>query len=340
MKQYIVDRHTTPSTPTLDEVPNEKIRVFKNEATIDAALPNLDEDEIVATEDGAESSTRVGNPLGTILAIHSNAVPYGYLPCNGVAFDEHQYPALYALLGDNHTPYSYDKSRLGDYEEITISTDANNPTVIEYDGYVKIIAGTSSGVTGVGITIEMYVNGNLASKYNVSSGSPTNFLATVNAEVKKGDKVYYKLTNMVITKTLARFYTHFNVIKATSGLEETQQDYVLQSLLEADNYSTSEVATGTKWIDGKTIYRKVLTGTSIPSGNYIGEISNFDTVIKADGWIKDASLGNWLPVGYGVVNNNTSNPQMRVDSNSKVYFAVANYSVLKYVVTIEYTKNE
>jgi hypothetical protein len=178
-----------------------------------------DGNSLPVTSNGVSRVINVlGVPVGCILSFYGNTVPESFLPCNGVAFDENQYPALYALLGDNHTPYSYDKSRLGDYEEITISTDANNPTVMQYDGYVKIIAGTSSGVTGAGITIEMYVNGNLASKYNVSSGSPTNFLATVSAEVKKGDEVYYKLTNMVITKTLARFYTHFNVIKATSGL--------------------------------------------------------------------------------------------------------------------------
>ena len=45
-----------------------------------------------------------GNPCGTIIAIYSNQVPYGYLPCNGVRFDTAQFPVLYALLGDDHTP--------------------------------------------------------------------------------------------------------------------------------------------------------------------------------------------------------------------------------------------
>lgn len=45
-----------------------------------------------------------GNPLGTIIAVYSNHVPDGYLPCNGTTFDQTQYPALYTLLGTNVLP--------------------------------------------------------------------------------------------------------------------------------------------------------------------------------------------------------------------------------------------
>lgn len=271
------------------------------------------------------SEARSGNPLGSKIALQNNVVPIGYVKCDGQQFDSTQYPALYAYLGTDVAPCEFDKSRLGDYEEITISTDANNPTVIEYDGYVKIIAGTSSGVTGTGITIEIYVNGNLASKYNVSSGSPTNFLATVSTEVKKGDEVYYKLTNMVITKTLARFYKHYLCIKATSGLEETQQDYVLQSLLEADSYSTEEVATGKKWIDGKMIYKKVIQG-NFANGTVL--LSNVDMMTFCYG----LTGGDMLPKeGSGFfykVRLNTTNHTIYVDSSATV----------DYMVVVEYTK--
>jgi hypothetical protein len=50
-------------------------------------------------------------------------------------------------------------------------------------------------------------------------------------------------------------------IKATSGLTENAQDNVINTLNEQRSYSTEEVNTGKKWIDGKPIYRKVLTAT-------------------------------------------------------------------------------
>jgi len=264
MKQYIVDRHTTPSTPTLDEVPNEKIRVFKNEATIDAALPNLDEDEIVATEDGAESSTRVGNPLGTILAIHSNAVPYGYLPCNGVAFDEHQYPALYALLGDNHTPDLRECNLVGaGQSERTILDDAGHAhdvyTIGQFkDDQIQNITGNIGSVLAEGSKDGPF--------YVTASGISCSGLTYGHAD-GYGQQARFDASRVARTGTT----THGKnvgvnyVIKATSGLEETQQDYVLQSLLEADSYSTEEVATGKKWIDGKMIYRKVINIDNPPN---------------------------------------------------------------------------
>lgn len=341
MKQFIVNRHTTPSTPALDEVPNEKIRVFANETALDAALSSLDEDEIVATEDGAESSTRIGNPLGSFILIYGNAVPYGYLPMETV-FDEHQYPALYELLGTNRTPDTpYDLGADWNNSVEISSSFVNNSWTATENGW---IAGTFVQSSGTVNDNYMKINGKqVAHSRNLSSYASW---GNVQVRINKGDVVTFTTTNFdgigegnftSIKFVPFKKYAHV-VIKATSGLEETQQDYVLQSLLEADNYSTDEVATGKKWIDGKTIYRKVLTGTSIPSGSFIGEITGFETVIKADGWIKEGSLGNWLPVGYGVVNGNTSNPQMRVDADSRVYFAVANYTVLKYIVTLEYTK--
>lgn len=45
-----------------------------------------------------------GLPIGTIIALYTNSVPSGYLPCNGVTFDTTQYPSLYILLGRNTTP--------------------------------------------------------------------------------------------------------------------------------------------------------------------------------------------------------------------------------------------
>lgn len=323
-KQFIVNRHTTPSTPTLDEVPNEKIRVFANETAIDAALSSLDEDEIVATEDGAESSTRIGNPLGTILAIHSNAVPYGYLPCNGVAFDEHQYPALYALLGDNHTPYSYDKSRLGDYEDFTLTTTNQE---MPFDGVMVCEANIASStfiyVNDVIITRGQYLGSQIGSSMTIA--------------FRKGDKIRYVNSQPYACKVA--YYTHFNVIKATSGLEETQQDYVLQSLLEADNYSTDEVATGKKWIDGKTIYRKVLDIGAISTGgskNIAHNVANFSEYTHIEGIAKANDLYMTLP--FTAVAAATYNVQIQMSATDvRVYCAPGSFISSGFIV-IEYTK--
>lgn len=60
-------------------------------------------DESLGYETLAGSSSD-GLPVGTIIALYSNTVPTGFLPCNGVEYDIEQYPALYILLASNKTP--------------------------------------------------------------------------------------------------------------------------------------------------------------------------------------------------------------------------------------------
>lgn len=57
---------------------------------------------------------------------------------------------------------------------------------------------------------------------------------------------------------------------------------------EVNDYSTTEIDTGKKWIDGKSIYRKVLTITSVASNTPHG-ITNLDRVISYYGNMKRSS---------------------------------------------------
>jgi microcystin-dependent protein len=328
-KQYIVNRHTTPSTPALDEVPNEKIRVFSNETAIDAALSSLEENEIVATEDGAESSTRIGNPLGTILAIHSNAVPYGYLPCNGVAFDEHQYPALYALLGDNHTPDLRECNLVGaGQSERTILDDAGHShdvyTIGQFkDDQIQNIEGNIGSVLAEGSK-----NGPF---YVTQTGISCSGLTYGHAD-GYGQQARFDASRVARagTTTHGKNVGVNYVIKATSGLEETQQDYVLQSLLEADNYSTDEVATGKKWIDGKMIYRKAFSG-AMSNGTTLA--SDVDTLVSQYGSLV-VSSDSWGPFP-----RESGAPYARIKLNESNHSLFADFSTTcTCKIVIEYTK--
>lgn len=59
-----------------------------------------------------------GLPLGAITAYYGTVAPNGYLLCDGSSFDSAAYPALAALLGDNHTP---------DLREVTLKGIGENP---------------------------------------------------------------------------------------------------------------------------------------------------------------------------------------------------------------------
>lgn len=119
MKQYILDRHTTPGTPVMDQVPTEKIPVYDDQAAAEADLANLAVGQIVGTKD-------VGISSDIVEALKQ---------------------------------YISDENELSDYEKITISTDSNNPTLIPYDGFITVYNTVDTSafrfyINGVGITNE------------------------------------------------------------------------------------------------------------------------------------------------------------------------------------------
>lgn len=76
MKQFILDRHTAPGTPSLEQVPTEKIPVYETKAAAENDLANLSDGQIIATKD---EGNELPNPVdvvesGNMHAVTSNAV--------------------------------------------------------------------------------------------------------------------------------------------------------------------------------------------------------------------------------------------------------------------------
>lgn len=77
MKQFIVDRHTAPSTPTLDEVPTEKIPIYNSLDDAENDLANLEEGQLIATkDDGADELLKTVDTVedNNMHPVTSNAV--------------------------------------------------------------------------------------------------------------------------------------------------------------------------------------------------------------------------------------------------------------------------
>ena len=76
MKQFIVDRETTPGTPALDPVAIPKMPVYDTEADLDADFANLAEGQMASyPSEGANLSVPVDKvESGDMHAVTSNAV--------------------------------------------------------------------------------------------------------------------------------------------------------------------------------------------------------------------------------------------------------------------------
>lgn len=108
-----------------------------------------------------------------------------------------------------------------------------------------------------------------------------------------------------------------------------------------NNYSTTEQAIGA-WVDGRTVYRKVITGTT-GSGNIedvLHGITNFGTVINIYGYIH-ASNGEGQPIQRVVPDNIASYGIGVGDINAtRIVFQhpSSNYKSRPYAIVIEYIK--
>ena len=250
----------------------------------------------IYTENGTKKKRALtgngyGLPLGTWIS-YEGTCPDGFIESEQT-FNTTTYASLYAMLGTNKVPARFDHSRLGDYEAITISSDANNPTVMSYDGFLTL-AGNSGGSGGF---LSLWINGESIkwggeNTTNVSRSS-------VTVPFKKGDSLYFSTTqpNYELESIVAYYKQHL-AIKATPAYVEpdTVSDMV-NTLRTQDSYSTSEVNTGKKWIDGKPIYRKVFYSDSWVDGStFDASALNIDEVTSLRAmWLRQ---GYWYEAPY------------------------------------------
>ena len=114
---------------------------------------------------------------------------------------------------------------------------------------------------------------------------------------------------------------------------------LLAKLLHAVGYSTSEAVVGW-WIDGKPIYRKVLSGTSASGVTTVSIGSlNIDTIIKGDIIIHNTTNNTYVLCSY--VQDMTTdkfNWYVSADKSSLYLRSGTNYAFGQYYIILEFTK--
>ena len=202
-----------------------------------------------------------GVPLGAWCSFEKDVAPSSNWLMAGTTFDETIYPALNLYLGTNKVPSRYDHSRLGDIEDITLSQDSNNPTVMAYDGVLHLAGGSSNACV-----ITVFINGMQFASCGVGSGYGEGLITPF----KKGDNIYITVYASNLTVSKVRYYKHPLFIKATSIASDSDKDSILAQIQEYNTYSTEETLTGKTWIENgveKPIYRRVVTGLNYGGGN-------------------------------------------------------------------------
>lgn len=108
------------------------------------------------------------------------------------------------------------------------------------------------------------------------------------------------------------------------------------------NYSTTEQVVGT-WIDGKTVYQKVIENTVTLNGYaVVGTINNVKDTISVDWLVRPSDIGTYGRTGYLNSNYNTG-IQAEIDSSNVLTISIwgkegANSTSTTVRVIVRYTK--
>lgn len=286
------------------------------------------------------TDTGTGAAVGTLVSQYKKVPMSGYLYCDGSTFDQNDYPALYMYLGTNVLP---------DYREcVMVGAEQNTTdTIATHDVY------------GEGEFKDDQMQSHRHLVKDTAFGSPLAYgMDAGNAAGVVDRTVTGQLTNRAweaigagLNDTVSRYgeTTHgkqkavYVYIKATSGLAENQQENVLNDVKgyvdNSNSYSTNEVKTGGKWIDGKPIYRKTISFGDLPN-NAIKKvahgINNLGMIISTIGITTD-NLSLYMPIPVPFPNGVSAS--FYITKTEVILNTTTDYTYYKDTyITIEYTK--
>ena len=269
-------------------------------------------------------------PVGSVIAIMGVTAPANYLACDGTVYNISDYPELanyfYQQFGS--------KNKFGGDGTTTFA-------VPDLRGEFLRGTGTNSH-SGNG-------NGATVGTHQDSTQLPQVFVqSTKNTQVggTSDDATASTVKNNDGTKTASFRY---NEVTATStkvnssgtllGVRPTNtsilwciatKDIYLNSAMD---YSTSEKVVG-KWIDGKTLYQKTVTGTIASGDTTIAHnINNIENVCNVFGYLEQAQ-GYHIPTGF----YNGTSRFSAFATQINIVIRQQNYDSAPFVLTIQYTK--
>lgn len=82
---------------------------------------------------------------------------------------------------------------------------------------------------------------------------------------------------------MSKLYAKSNPVVNVVQTTKVENYETINEVVADDNYSTNEVTTNKKWIDGKTIYRKVINFGALPNNSSKGvnhNISNLERYVN------------------------------------------------------------
>lgn len=281
-------------------------------------------------------------PIGSIIPFGGETAPSGWLLCWGQELSRASYPELYSVIGDAFGGDDGDLTfnlpdlrgrtivgkNLADTDFDTIGETGGSKNLQEHSHGIKWQYEGSAG-SGYGTLIQ---NANISTDYRYFTESA----GTGNA----GNLQPYQVTNYIIKyKNAVGLVGNVLDSSSNSHTDSYSCDYINNAVL--DKYSTTEQIIGT-WIDGSTIYRKVvdlgvLPDTATKSVDH--NISNLNFFVSITGIAIKSGVNN-LPLPF--VHETTPSNSIRIFGNdTQITIGCGNdRSTWNGYAILEYTKDE
>lgn len=254
-------------------------------------------DGVLSASGGTSGGVGDTLPIGSTVEWWSEEIPENWLVCNGQAVSRMEYEDLFNVLG---TTFG-----VGDGSTTFNLPDIKGKTLVgqdEDDADLDTIGKTGGEKTHT-LTIDempshnhyVYFGKNSFGAGDYSNNSiawiPSNDSAI--SSDKGGDLAHnnmqpYFITNYIIkakqsagvVATVVDALTSASTIDALSA---KQGKILNDKITNTNTYSTEEVNTGKKWIDGKDIYRKVIELSNIPESTteHSYNVENIDKIVNA-----------------------------------------------------------
>ena len=135
--------------------------------------------------------------------------------------------------------------------------------------------------------------------------------------------------------------TNLNHIEEGIEAAHNAIDSTNTKLTSLTTYSTEEINTGKKWIDGKPIYRKIIDCGALLNNTIktvAHNISNLDFIIFLNGTSYSSTTGNYFPLPYAADSLQAIVKIWATDTNIYLQTTADRTDYTITYVTIEYTK--
>lgn len=298
-------------------------------------------------------------PIGSIMPYPKATAPENWLICDGSAISRTDYSELFNAIGttfgEGDGSTTFNLPNIKGRTIVGLDTDDT-----DFNTIGKVLGEKTHTLTVAEMPkhthkmpIDSFVNSD--SQTNVKSGGHVsyetqgqNYGTTSAGGSQPHNNIQPSFVGVYIIKAkqsaglVATVVDNLTSTSSTNALSANQGKLLNEKITKNNTYSTEEQAVGI-WIDGKTIYRKVINFGALPNATkkeVQHNISNLEQFIKIEGIAirqDDTKFSQALPLVYKNIEN-AYNTALGVDTSAVQILTDQDRSMFKGYVTLEYTK--